>query len=252
MVVTRRAADLNAERQTAPVQKEDLFSDLDRFRRRWNCFSCQTLAFLIVVVCIGLVGWGVWLTAATGFVTVPFVSAYAYPTDPSPTRPVVPLQTGSGGIYLAQKLESLGLDPKAKSVSVELSENEITGLLREPDESGSVPLKQGQLAISPGSAELYGQLPIQHGERAVTVRLTLITNGPKLEITGITIGYVTLPIKLSRTVLSAVGASLPGLSFERFGITSMTFQQSNVRVTIDPSKLPLDEATPQERQAVTQ
>lgn len=172
---------------------EKIFSDLDRAQKRHgSCFSYKNLVFgflfLLFVFFVALC-WGV---SATGIFRVPIIAKFAYPEDPTPVRNVKPSQAINESNLFKSELD-FSSGPTAQ---IEISENELTTLIRTPNKEGQVSIKQGQIAIDDTSAEIYGIVNITRTNTAV-IRIDLVETNQDVLMNTLKVGYITLPNFLS-------------------------------------------------------
>ncbi len=231
MVVTRLSV---ASSERGKAADRDFYADLDKAKRRPSCFSCGGCLGFVVISLLLLALGGASLMAASGIADVPVLSGLLYQSDPSPSRVVEPAEATDFSQLIASK------QPTATGGAVEVTEAELTAVLREPTQSGTVTLKRGQVTIDASHAEVYGQVtPGEYG-RPVIVRAELSLAGSnQLAVTRLQIGYVEVPVKLATFVATRIaGQDVASTAFlRRYGVTGLALQAGSVSVTIDPMTL---------------
>lgn len=237
MTVTRRASAITANRM-----QDDLYADLDHAHRRRGCLSCRNLGCLMLIfLVVGVVGlFGV--VAETGIVQVPVLSSAFYPTPPAPLRAVEPTGQRSVELLLQSKLDELKGLAASPQPQVNVSEAELTQIVREPHLNGQVPIKQAQITVEPTFVELYGMIsmPSMNTNTVIRVRLMPIANEPAtLKLSEIWIGYVRVPISVAKTIVRlATGLTPPDkISGEQFGVQGVTLGRGSATLLIDRAKL---------------
>ncbi|MBI4185513.1 hypothetical protein HY524_00495 [Candidatus Berkelbacteria bacterium] len=216
----------------------DFYADLDASKRRLGCGGCGgcLLGLSLLFLALGLSILAI--VAATGAISVPFVSSLVYKEDPLPRR-VVDVSTST---RLDSLLSQLKPTPTGQAGTI-VTEAELTALLREPSDSGTVILKRGQVAIDASSAELFGQVTLPQVQRPVMLRVELTPlDQQTVTVTKLTVGNLTIPMTLVRLLVTrATGIDVTSSqALERFGITSLSLGSGTVTVIVDPAKLPLD------------
>lgn len=167
---------------------EKIFSDLDRQKRGiGSCFSYKNLVFgflFFLFAVLVLLGWGI---SATGLLRIPVIASLAYPEDPKPLRIVEPAESINESDF-----ESKFNLSNQTSGQVEISENELTSLIRTPNAEGEVSIKQGQIAIDQNSAEIYGIVNATR-EKTVVIRIGLQEAEEDVIMESLRVGYLPMP-----------------------------------------------------------
>lgn len=185
-----------AEKPKEKGKDDGLFHDMDQASKRRSCFSCGNCAIVLVLGLILLVIGILAAVAATGVIRIPLLSPLVYQTPPGPTRVVEPTGPADAGVLIQEKLKNPAI---LKSRTVGFTEGELTQLLRDPGSDGEVFLKQGQVAVDAGQAEIYGQITIMNNPLVVRVELEPTTSNQSLAVTELALGRVTIPRALTAT-----------------------------------------------------
>lgn len=221
------------------AKDENLFKEMDQATKKRSCMSCGGCALVLGVGLIGLALVTASTVAATGIVRIPVLSTLFYRTQPVPVRTVVP----DGPTELGSLLESKLKDPQViKTQRITVTEAELTQLLRDPGQDGQVVIKQGQLAIDSGEAELYGQVTL-FGDSPVTMRANIVpdSSGQGLTVSSLALGNVTMPKIITDTALNyaiaAVTSQLrlePTTNLADLGIESVQLQPGVLDIVVSP------------------
>lgn len=194
VVVQQQKEDAKAQEQSA-----ELFAELDRAKRKRNCFSCRNLGCLFLVVLIGLVIGAAGWVASTGAIKIPVLSSLFYPEAPEPQR-VVDAAVDSVDVTkilenaLKNQLEQTTTLDGEQVVKLTLTEKELSALLRIPNDKGEVFLKQGQVVIDSNGAELYGKKNFKLFPETVVIRIDFIPVGEDVAMARARLGFARLPL----------------------------------------------------------
>lgn len=219
-----------------PAKDEGLFGDMDRAAKRRSCLSCGNCAIALilglVLIALGLAS----VVAATGLVRIPVLSGVVYKTPPAPTRLVEPSGPTNASELVIAKLQ----DPQVlKTRQLSVTEAELTQILRDPGSDGEVLLKQGQVAIDAGRAELYGQVTVGGNPLVIAIELEPTSAVQGLAVTSITLGRVPIPKTMTdlvtRTLLDMLASQMrlaPGTTLADVGIEKLNLTPGTLTVTV--------------------
>ncbi len=177
---------------------DKLFSELEKSkRRRGSCFSFKNILlgflFIIFTVITGIA----LAVASTGMVKIPLISQLAYPEHPLPIRTVEPATPEQSQI-LSGKINF----NNSTATTIDINEAELTALIRTPNDKGEVAIKQGQVAITPNTAELYGIVNVV-GKNSSILRLNFIQQGDDVVLNSMHLGYLAIPISSAKQIISS-------------------------------------------------
>ena len=197
--------------KNTPIKKEidnlkkDLSQQMKPDKKKSNFFlTCGLIAFFVFVVVIGLITWSL---AATGLVSVPIFSSFAY-NVPSPTYVVEAgpsLEVHLQNQIATKTVEAMqtGGDMLNGSMSITLPETGFTTSLRsviEESAEGQIDSENAQIAILEGQGlEVFLPLANNENESALVILLAISPQNDMLvaEIENIKIGAFRLPEWLS-------------------------------------------------------
>ncbi|MBI4032823.1 hypothetical protein HY374_03910 [Candidatus Berkelbacteria bacterium] len=221
---------------TSEKSKDDgLFKEMDQAAKKRNCFSCGNCAIIVVLALVVLALGLASAVAATGLVRIPVLSGMVYKASPLPTRVVEPSGPANFSGLIAAKVQ----DPTVLATrQATFTEAELTQVLREPGADGEVILKQGQVAIDAGRAELYGQITLGGNPLVITVDVLPTSTPPGLGVSTIRLGRVTVPKTLTdvvtRTVLDMVASQMQfeaGTTLADIGVEQIRLTPGGLTIT---------------------
>ncbi len=192
------------DRSTSPTaaEKSQLFADLDRHRRLspWRCCGC----FLLIVV-LGALAGALWLVAATGIVSIPGVSQFAFPGEPTPERIVTPAP------FDPASLITTGADVANHTASYTLTEGQLTSLVG----ADHFPMfRQAQVTIDPDGLRFFAIYVEQPFGSPITLRFRLqpaLSPTDRCQLDELTVGYVPIPVWTYRSYVEGNCAALESL-----------------------------------------
>lgn len=160
----------------------------DQKKKTHGRFSCFLIALSILVLFCGFIAWQI---AATGLVSVPVFSSFAF-TNPKPVRVIeagMPVEQLSEAIFkttLTKRLQASGGVLLDRSMTLTLPESSLTATLQnELKKTGetSIDAPHAQIAVLPNQ-ELELLLPIktEGHATALLVRVSLVANQGLFEI----------------------------------------------------------------------
>jgi len=153
-----------------------------------------------------------WFLAASGLVTIPVISSWAYKT-PAPLHEVKPgvvleaYVSDNFNSLLTQRLQAGGGELKDRSVSLKLPENSLTASFQETLTSSNLSFfdaMHSQVAIDKDQGiELFIPLAGQTNGNAVRFLLQLTTNNGGLSIVSVksSVGNLNMPVWFSDAVV---------------------------------------------------
>lgn len=188
--------------------KEEIKREVRSGRKKRVSIFPLILLLLVAAIVVATL----WVVAATGFVSIPFVSAYAY-KPPQPSRVVSagePLQTvfsSSVNTLLTNRLQAGGGELTDRSFKMELPDSSFTQALQEGlgnRENNLFDVTRVQMAAVAGKGlEIF--LPFQNNPQQTALLLVI---NPRLENGHILfdppivqLGSLTLPRWVSATLL---------------------------------------------------
>lgn len=179
--------------KTTPANSQ-LFQELDRHRRpnpwRW----CGCLFFLLIIAVIGGV---LWLVAASGIISVPGVSAFAFPARPTPARVVTPKPFDAASLQSGSKLAADG-----SGGTVVVTEAQLTSLVG----ADHFPqFRQAQVTVDPDGLRIFGlyvNQPFQSHPIAISAHVVPATTAhPACTVDELKVGYLPLPASLIKSIV---------------------------------------------------
>lgn len=169
-----KGADTKEELQQL---KGEVIKEIGSQRKRSPWLTCSLLFVVFIVGCFGAIAWAV---AATGLVTVPGFSEFAY-EELKPERtvaPGVPIETVISEqvkTTLAQRLQASGGKLNDASISLVLTEQSLTGSLRsllEGSDGATIDSSRTQVIVSPEKGFTF-YLPLKESARPTAMELSV-------------------------------------------------------------------------------
>ncbi len=223
--------------------KAQVVNEVRRVRRR----KIPILAiFSLLLIASGVV-WVMWMVAASGIVSVPLISRYAYPAPPKPTREVSSGEPLEGVLadevnaLLPERLQAGGGQLSDRSFDLALPESAITASLRaglEKDPNTIFDASRVQVAVVEGEGlEIFLPLAQSAQETALVILVSLqIEDGHVVfDLPRVQFGQLVMPAWLSEVVMTAPleqGISAFEAELERMvAITDIRAENGVLRLT---------------------
>lgn len=192
--------------------KAQVVNEVRRVRRR----KVPLLAIVSLLLVVSGVVWCLWIVAASGLVSVPLVSRYAYPKAPEVTREVAPgdepletVITEAVSALLPERLQAGSGQLSDRSFDLALSERAFTASLQaalKQDPNTMFDTSRAQVAVLEGQGlEIFLPLAQSAQETALVVVLSLrIQDGHVVfDLSRVQLGQLVLPAWLSDFVIAA-------------------------------------------------
>lgn len=190
--------------QPAKQEIEQLKQEVIGEVRKVNRRKVPWRALMFFVMVLAFAGAGAWVLAASGFVSVPFVSAYAY-REPTPTRIVESGEaldaviSSSLGNLLTERLQAGGGELAERSFELVLPESAFTASLRAGlgnDANAVIDPDRAQVAILENEGlEIF--LPFRNSETGTALVIVLPLRAQDGVITfdapNVRLGSLSLP-----------------------------------------------------------
>lgn len=223
---------------TLDKDTDKLFSELEKSkRRRGSCFSFKNILLGLFFIIFAIITGIALAVASTGMVQIPLISNAAYPDHPAPIRAVEPATASESNGILSGKINF----NNTSTTTIEISEAELTTLIRTPDSKGEVAIKQGQIAVNPDMSELYGVVNVI-GKSSSVIRLNFIQQGDDVVLNSMHLGYLAVPTSTAKQMITNfAGADFLSLKsalsslFSADGkikVESMTLDSGKVKVLL--------------------
>ncbi|MGI6103485.1 MAG: hypothetical protein ACOYBJ_02610 [Patescibacteria group bacterium] len=238
MVVSRAEVPAKGNDKAAAKSEKGFYDELEASKRKRSCLSLQSCGCLLLAFLALCFLAAAALVAASGLVRVPVLSDLVY-RAPAPARLVEPSGALNFSEFIAAQLKEQGTS-SGDQVTITLTEGQLTSMLQAPDAGGRVLLKQGQVAISGSSLEIFGQVLPTQGSQPVSIRVLFVPGADRrtLQITEAQIGNVPVAPKLLGTVTDMfLGATpLQGRDIKELGITGIQLGQGQLTLQVDPAQ----------------
>lgn len=174
------------------TKDQSLFADLDRHRRRkigWNSCGCLMFVGLLVVL-----GGAVAAVAATGIITIPWVSSVVYDPAPTPVRLVDPSPFDITKLLTASSTDT--------TVTAHISEGQLTSLV---SADRLTMFRQAEFMADPAGLTFFGRYTGQPIGNPAIVQLTLVPTISNLgsidcAVTKLSIGRLSVPPALIKSL----------------------------------------------------
>jgi len=219
-----------------------------RKRRGWGCLGC--LLFFVLILML-LAGGALFFISRTGLVAVPVFSHFY--AQPAPTRVVVVRKGESFEQIIKKQFEAAAREAKRsgripETVTLTLPESNLTSLLNDAAEGAAkdqgVEIKSLQVAILPGTAELFADAFLKQGVHlAVRAQIVLEVVGdrPVVRVESATLGMVSVsPALLNALVNQYLNPQLVAASqsvAQGIGqVIAITAESGVLKVTLKPNQ----------------
>lgn len=224
--------------ETLDQDTDKLFSELEKSnRRRGNCFSFKNILLGIFFIVFAIITGIALAIASTGMVKIPLISNAAYPNHPTPIRLVEPTASSENSEILSGKINF----NNSSTTTIEISESELTALIRTPDAKGEVAIKKGQIAVNPDLAQLYGVVNVI-GKSSSVIRLNFVQKGDDVVLDSMHLGYLSIPKSPAKQAIAgfagedflSLKSALSSLfgSDETIKVESLTLDQGKVKALL--------------------
>ncbi|HTK05099.1 MAG TPA: hypothetical protein VL500_05935 [Candidatus Eisenbacteria bacterium] len=232
----------------SPEQREAIKTEIkqemrheERRKRTVRLVTGLLIAFVVIAVPVLFVSAQL---AKTGFFDVPVLSAWLYkPT--APTRTVIPLYGSKPDDIYRVVGTKISYDPATSLAKLPMTEAEITtiaqhGVTAAPPESLPFPIKTMQVAIDPGSVEIYVVSPQKKRDATVRVRFRpQVKDGSlKASVQEIAVGSLIVPNKVGELLFSIFGAFVTDSVSKSIGqvgtLSGIELEQGIVRFVFYP------------------
>ena len=237
-IVNENKSDAQLEEMQDEI--EDLKKQLKKKQSK-KIFNCRSCGLLLVLVFLGLSAFGAYVLAQSGLVKIPILSGRFY-QEPAPVYTVKSLEFNEKN--LLSKFQSLALtQPKSGNaqISLDLSEEEITALLRDqikknPDLAQKINLLQ--IAVMPGEAQLF--LKLNSPKAIVTLNFVPIVKDSKivLQVKSFKIGALSLPNFLGSFFIENIASNMLNSTLDSVGSAgklqeiNLTAHKANLKILI--------------------
>lgn len=188
---------------------KQFFDDLDRFGRRINWWKVLIVFFgLIVAVLVTVLT--TYILVMTGLVGLPIVSNYFYKNDPTPLETIEPDRVWKLDDLVFVEIGKLDNDQTqqmlTEGLDLPISDAELTAVLQNPAQDGSLSYKQAQVSLGNGQLEWYAKLVVSAKLKPLIIRAILDSNlDNELELSQIFLGNLKfsgdIAYKVSRLLL---------------------------------------------------
>lgn len=177
-------------------------------KKRKKFFTCCFLKLLIVILVLGGI---TAIVAKTGMVDIPVFSKFFYKT-PVPTQ-VISGETAGDKLFedvLAQKIEQQIkseksiVDGQKVKITLDFTEEELTGFLKDAQENEDFPFSASQISINPEGMEFFGQFKeLNKTFLTVAIKPEVADGNFKISFEKIKIGNLSLPPAIGNFLINS-------------------------------------------------